>query len=88
MSTQAQSRHIDLIVAELDACRTNAQPGGKYGGPPATPSWLTDVRPWEACSVCGTRQPLRADGHILGHGPYGNRCPGSYRAPADPGGAA
>lgn len=85
MTTQAQSRHIALVVAELDACRANAQPGGKYGAPLIVGFSIGDVRPWEACSVCGTRQPLRADGNILGHGPYGNRCRGSYRPPAQDG---
>lgn len=101
MTARAQLRHIRAVVAELDACRANAQPGGKYGGPdrlvrytdtPDTPSTAPTVtehaRPWGTCSACGTQQPLRADGNILGHGPYGARCSGSYRPPADSGGVA
>lgn len=102
MTARAQLRHIRSVVAELDACRANVQPGGKYGGadrlvvtahsdPAGTPSTVPTVtehvRPWGTCSACGTQQPLRADGNILGHGPYGARCSGSYRLPAEPDGA-
>lgn len=42
------------------------------------------------CGTCGVDVAVRADGNAGGHGPYGDRCPGSYAPalPADDGGGA